>query len=101
MKKLNLFWTSMAVIVLVYVGEYYYTVNSIKQNLISYGATNDKECKLVAMTDLIAPHKTSTVIDKLMVEQKESLVGMDATPSRKRKALAAYRSILENECTGG
>jgi uncharacterized protein YcbK (DUF882 family) len=93
MKKPNLFWSTMVIIVLSYVGEYYYTVNSIKHNL--------KECKLVAMTDLVAPHKTSTVIDKLMVEQEESLKGIDATSSRKRKVLSAYRSILENECTGG
>lgn len=101
MKKPNLFWSAMVIIVLSYVGEYYYTVNSIKHTLISYGALEDKECKLVAMTDLVAPHKTSTVIDKLMVEQEESLKGIDATSSRKRKVLAAYRSILENECTGG
>ena len=101
MKKPNLFWSAIVIIVLSYVGEYYYTVNNIKQNLISYGALNDKECKLVAMTDLVAPHKTPTVIDNLMVEQEESLIGTDATSSRKRKALAAYRSILENECTGG
>ena len=101
MKRLNLFWTSIAVILVFYVGNYYYTVHSIKQDLISYGALDDPECKLTAMTDLITPHKTSLVIDKLMEKQEEALANMEGSSSKKRRVLAAYRSILENECIGG
>jgi hypothetical protein len=101
MKKLNLFWTSMAVIVLVYVGDYYYNIYDMKQTLLSNGAMQDKDCKLVAFTDLIAPHKTSTLVDTLIEKQRASLVKVEGSSSKKERALTAYRSILENECTGG